>query len=185
MARGIYLVGFSGSGKSTIAKLIGEKLGWPACDLDSMIVRQTGLSIPQIFEQEGESGFRFREAEALRAASSSEPFIVATGGGTIVREENRSFMASKGWIVCLEAKPQTILARIQKQVAEAEENAERPLLQASDPLEQIQVLKRARQAVYGEADWTIHTDRLSREQVVMEVIRAADLLNRVAGDAML
>jgi shikimate kinase len=177
MTRGIYLVGFSGSGKSTIARLIGEKIGWPASDLDAMIVAQSGLSIPEIFEIEGEPEFRRREADALRAASSNGPFIVATGGGTIVREDNRAYMAENGWIICLEAKPQTILARILKQVQSEEENAVRPLLNAVDPLEQIRNLKKARQLVYGEADWTIHTDRLSREQVVAEVIRAAELLS--------
>ena len=177
MARGIYLVGFSGSGKSTIAKLIGEKLGWPAYDLDAMIVLRSGIAIPEIFEREGESGFRVREAEALRAATSNGPFVVATGGGTVVRDENRAYMAGNGWIVCLEAQPPTILARILKQLESEEENAERPLLNAADPLEQIKMLKRARQMAYGEADWTIHTDRLTREQVVAEVIRAAELLS--------
>ena len=175
--RGIYLVGFSGSGKSTIAKLIGEKLGWPSRDLDAMIVAQSGLSIPEIFELEGESGFRVREADALRTASSNGPFVVATGGGTIVRDENRAFMAGKGWIICLEAKPKTILTRILKQMEAAEENAVRPMLSAADPLEQIKTLKKSRQLVYVEADWTIHTDRLTREQVVAEVIRAAELLS--------
>jgi shikimate kinase len=99
MARGIYLVGFSGSGKSTIAKLIGEKLQWPACDLDELFVERSGLTIPAIFQREGEPGFRLREAEALRAVSGSGPFVVATGGGTVVRAENRLFMSSKGWII--------------------------------------------------------------------------------------
>jgi shikimate kinase len=175
--RGIYLIGFSGSGKSTIAKMIGEKLTWPACDLDAMIVAQSGLTIPEIFEREGESGFRQREAEVLRAASSNGPFVVATGGGTIVREENRDYMAGKGWIICLEAQPETILSRIVKQMEFAEENAVRPMLSAPDPLEQIKNLKKLRQLVYSEADWTIHTDRLTREQVVVEVIRAAELLS--------
>jgi shikimate kinase len=179
--RGIYLVGFSGSGKSTIAKMIGEKLAWPACDLDAIIVAQSGLTIPEIFEREGESGFRRREAEVLRAASSNGPFVVATGGGTIVRDENRAYMSSKGWIICLEAQPQTILSRIAKQMEAAEENAIRPMLNAQDPLEQIKNLKKSRQLVYSEADWTIHTDRLTREQVVSEVIRAAELLSRSTG----
>jgi shikimate kinase / 3-dehydroquinate synthase len=176
MARGIYLVGFSGSGKSTIARLIGEKLNWPACDLDDLIVQRIGLTIPEIFQREGEPGFRSREAEALRDASSNDSFVVATGGGTVVRSENRVFMARKGWIICLEAQPQTILTRIQKQLKRAEVNAIRPLLDAVYPLDQIRALKHTRQSAYGLADWTIHTDRLTEEQVAMEVIRAADML---------
>jgi len=177
MARGIYLVGFSGSGKSTIAKLIGERLGWPACDLDDLIVERTGMTIPVIFQREGEPGFRLREAEALRAASDSGPFVVATGGGTVVRAENRLFMASKGWIINLEARPQTLLARIQQQLKESDDpKAIRPMLDAVYPLDQIRALKHTRQSAYALADWTIHTDRLTAEEVAAEAIRAADML---------
>jgi shikimate kinase / 3-dehydroquinate synthase len=176
MARGIYLVGFSGAGKSTIAKLIGERLGWPSCDLDELIVERSGLTIPAIFEQEGEPGFRLREAEALHVASSNGPFIVATGGGTVVRPENRSYMASHGWIICLEAQPQTILTRVQSQLKRSGANAIRPLLDSVYPLDQIRALKHTRQSAYSLANWTVHTDRLTHEQVAAEVIRAADLL---------
>jgi shikimate kinase/3-dehydroquinate synthase len=176
MARGIYLVGFSGSGKSTIAKSIGDTLQWPACDLDELIVERSGMTIPLIFQQEGEPGFRLRETEALRAASSSGPFVVATGGGTVVRPENRNLMASKGWIICLEAQPQTLLGRIQQQLKEFDPKAIRPMLDAVYPLDQIRALKHTRQSAYGLADWTVHTDRLTTEQVAAEVIRAADIL---------
>jgi shikimate kinase len=180
MARGIYLVGFSGTGKSSIAKLVGEMLNWPSCDIDELIVTQSGFSIPVIFEQEGEPGFRHRETEALRTASINAPFIVATGGGAIVRPENRSYMASKGWIICLEAQPETILTRVESQLRNSEANAIRPMLDSVNPLDHIRALKHARQSAYSLADWTIHTDRLTREQVAAEVIRAAELLERSA-----
>ncbi len=176
MARGIFLVGFSGSGKSTIAKRLGEKLQWPACDLDEIIAERSGMSISLIFEREGEAGFRLREAEALRAISSQGSFVVATGGGTIVSPDNRTFMAGKGWLICLEARPQTLLARIQRQSADAKPGALRPLLDAVDPLDQIRALKHARQSAYAYADWTVTTDRLTGEQVVDEVIRAIEML---------
>ena len=163
MARGIYLVGFSGTGKSTIAKLIGETLQWPACDLDELIVERSGMTIPAIFQQEGEPGFRLRESEALRAASSSGRFVVATGGGTVVRPENRNFMASKGWIICLEAHPQTLLGRIQQQLKASDPRAIRPMLDSIYPLDQIRALKHTRQSAYGLTDWTVHTDRLTAE----------------------
>ena len=177
-AKGIYLVGFSGSGKSTIAQLIGARLGWPVYDLDRVIVERSGMSIPVIFKREGEAGFRVREAEALRAVSNAAPFVVATGGGTIVRAENRRFMEAQGWIIALEGRPEILHTRIEQQLQRAEPGAIRPLLDAVYPLEQVRALKHSRQSAYAQADWTVHTDRLSPDQVAAEVIRAAQVLEQ-------
>ena len=174
--RGVYLIGFSGTGKSTIAELIGERLRCPCYDLDQVIVESSGMTIPVIFAREGEPGFRSREAEALRAVSNSGPFVIAAGGGTPIRAENRLFMASKGWIICLEGRPETLLTRIQQQLKDADPNAVRPMLDAVYPLDQIRALKHSRQSVYALADWTVHTDRLTPDQVAEEVIRAVGLL---------
>ncbi len=174
--RGIYLVGFSGSGKSTIAQLLGTRLDWPVYDLDRVIVERSGMTIPVIFKSEGEAGFRARESEALREVSNSAPFVVATGGGTFVKMENRRFMEGKGWIIALEGRPEILHARIELQLRRAEPGAIRPLLDAVYPLEQVRALKHSRQSVYALADWTVHTDRLSPDQVVAEVIRAVELL---------
>jgi shikimate kinase len=177
-ARGIYLVGFSGTGKSTIARIVSAKLQWPACDLDELIVERCGRSIAEIFQQEGEPGFRQREAEALHAVSSQGAFVVATGGGIVVREENRQYMAGKGWVICLEAQPHTILARVQRQALESDPKGVRPMLDAADRLEKIRSLKNARQSAYACADWTVHTDRLTAEEIAAEVIRAVEILER-------
>jgi shikimate kinase len=175
-ARGIYLIGFSGTGKSTIARAVAAQRNWPAFDLDDLIAERAGRTIPAIFEQEGEAGFRLREAEALQEVSASGRFVVATGGGAPVRLENRRLMASGGWVITLEARPETVHARIQQQLQHADPGAVRPLLDAVHPLERIRALKQARQTVYSLADWTIHTDRLSTAQVAAEVIRATELL---------
>ena len=174
--RGIYLVGFSGSGKSTIAQRLAERLHRQSCDLDELIVERSGMSILSIFNQEGEQGFRARETDALIAASNAGAFVIATGGGTVVRAENRNLMASNGWIVFLEAQPPVLHSRIQQQLKESDPRAIRPLLDAVYPLDQIRSLKHTRQPAYGLADWTVHTDRLTEDQVVDEVIRAVDIL---------
>jgi shikimate kinase len=174
--RGIYLIGFSGTGKSTIAQLAADRLGWPARDLDAVIVERSGMTIPAIFEREGEAGFRRREAEALREVAPTAPFVLATGGGAALDPENRRLMASTGWIVALEARPEAIHARIQGQLGSAAPDAVRPLLGAADALDRIRALKEARQPVYALADWTVHTDRLTPAQVAAEVVRAARLL---------
>jgi shikimate kinase len=179
--RAIYLVGFSGSGKSTIAKLIGSMLQCPAYDLDDIIVETSGMNIPEIFQKEGESGFRRRESEALRSLSNSGQCVIATGGGTVVSPENRRFMESKGWIVFLEGRPETLLARLQQHLKDSGTTAVRPLLDAANPLDQLLALKHSRQSVYALADWTVHTDRLTPEQVAAEVVRAAELLDQ-SGD---
>ncbi len=174
---GIYLAGFSGTGKSTIARLIAGKMGCPAFDLDQLIVEASGMPIPLIFEREGEEGFRRRESEALRTVSGEEAFVVATGGGAVLREENRRLMSAHGWIVCLEGLPETLYARLQAQLEnEGGPEAVRPLLDAEDPLEKLRTLKQSRQHLYALADWTVHTDRLTPEQVAAEVVRAVDLL---------
>jgi shikimate kinase len=179
MAKGIYLIGFSGTGKSTVAHFVGSRLGYPYFDLDQVIVERSGMTIPIIFAREGESGFRLRETEALRALSSAGPFVIATGGGAPVRPENRSIMAELGWIICLEARPEILLARIRHQLEDADPNAIRPMLDGADPLDQIRTLKNSRQSAYALADWTVHTDRLTPQQVAEEVIHAVALLEKV------
>lgn len=179
--RSIYLIGFSGSGKSTIAGLVGAQLAWPVYDLDRIIAERSGMSIPMIFEREGEASFRARETEALHALATMRPCIVATGGGAAVREENRHLMATSGWIVNLEGRPETLHARMQQQLQRADPAAIRPMLDAAYPLERIRTLKDSRQSVYALADWTVHTDRLNAAQVAAEVIRAVELLEQTNG----
>ncbi len=176
--RSIYLIGFSGTGKSTIARLLGAQLGLPVYDLDSMIAERSGMSIPAIFEREGEPGFRDRETAALQAVAGLGACVVATGGGAPLRDENRRLMSGSGWVIALEGRPETMHARMQRQRQQADPAALRPLLDAADPLEKLRALKQGRQAVYALADWTVHTDRLSAEQVAAEIVRAVALLEQ-------
>ena len=177
--RNIYLIGFSGTGKSTVARLLGAELGWPDRDVDQLIVAQSGMAIPAIFAAEGEEGFRVRESLALRTAAEVRPAVVATGGGAVLRDENRTLMAATGWVITLEARPETIQQRIAAQLRQAAPDAVRPLLNAADQLEQARALKQYRQPLYALTDWTVHTDRLNAEQVAAEIIRAVDLLEKL------
>ncbi len=175
-ARNIYLTGFSGSGKSTIARLLSTHLACPAYDLDQLIVEQAGMSIPAIFAQEGEAGFRERESAALRDVAGRAPCVVATGGGAPLRAENRALMAESGWVVVLEARPETLHERMLAQRAAADPAAARPLMDSASPLEHIRALKERRQPIYALADWTVHTDRLSQAQITAEIVRALAIL---------
>jgi 3-dehydroquinate dehydratase type I len=171
--RPIYLIGFSGTGKSTVARLLGARLGRPACDLDALIVERTGRTIADIFANDGEPAFRQIEADTLRAAARRDDSpIVATGGGVPTFPANRATMAATGWTICLEASPETLYQRL-KDTVEV-----RPLLQATDPLDHIRTLKATRQPAYALAHWTIHTDRLTPVQAAAEVAHAIALLER-------
>ena len=166
----IFLTGFSFTGKSLVAPLIAQALGWRAVDLDDLIEEAAGMPVPQIFADEGEPGFRRREREALWEACRQEGIVVATGGGVILAEENRRAMGEGGFVVCLEARPETIWRRLQQPGGRP--RSERPLLQGGDPLSRIRALKGLRQPLYALADCAVHTDELSPEQVAAEVVRA-------------
>lgn len=179
--RTIYLTGFSGTGKSTVGQLLSARLGLPFRDLDDAIAAAAGKPIPAIFAAEGEDGFRWRERAALQAAAAGGGAIVSTGGGIVVDPANRALMRESGWVICLEALPETILARVTAHQRAGAARAARPLLDAPDPLPRIRDLKASRQAAYADAHWTVHTDHLTPEQVAGEVARAIGLLGGAAG----
>ncbi len=168
--RRVFLTGFSFTGKSRVAPLAAQTLGWRGLDLDDLIEKAAGKPVPAVFADEGEAAFRLRETEALRRACREIEVVVATGGGVVLAEENRRLMAENGFVVCLEARPQTILSRLQ-QPSDREES-ERPLLRGDDPLGRILRLKAQRQPLYALADFTVHTDDMSPELVAEEVVRA-------------
>ncbi len=164
----IVLTGFSGGGKSTVASLVAERLGWRAIDCDDEIERLAGKPIPRIFAEDGERHFRALESRALGAALDCEGAVIAAGGGAVVAGTNRRAMAERAMIVCLEARPETIHGRL----ASSPDASERPLLAGDDPLARIRELKSRRQPVYALADATIHTDDLSAEDVAVAILRA-------------
>jgi shikimate kinase/3-dehydroquinate synthase len=167
-AQRIILTGFSGTGKTEVARLVAERLGWQAVDSDDAIVEAAGKPIPTIFAQDGESHFRSLEHSVLRQLCSRPKLVIGAGGGAIVAADNRRLMADGGFIVCLEARPETILKRLRPQFES--DPAARPLLATPDPLARIRELKSFRQPYYALADQTVHTDGLTMEQVAAEVV---------------
>lgn len=169
-AQRIILTGFSGTGKTEVARLIAERLGWQAVDSDDTIVEAAGKPIPAIFRDDGETHFRTLEHTALGELCSQTKIVIAAGGGAVLSAENRQLMADGSFIVCLEARPETILARLRPQLDS--DPVARPLLATADPLGRIRELKSFRQPYYALADHTVHTDGLTMEQVAAEVVHA-------------
>ncbi|MEE8370143.1 MAG: 3-dehydroquinate synthase [Dehalococcoidia bacterium] len=167
----IVLTGFSGSGKSLVAPLVADRLRWQVIDTDSLVERAAGKPITEIFARDGEPHFRELEADAVREACASDKAVVSVGGGAVLRPDNRRLLAVGGFVVCLEARPETVLRRL-REAASAEEPLDRPLLAGPDPIYRIRELKAARQPFYALADHSVHTDGLSPDAIAEEVVRA-------------
>jgi 3-dehydroquinate synthase len=176
----IVLTGFSGTGKSLVAKEVAQRLNWNFIDTDDEIVKLACKPIAEIFQQDGEKKFRKLEYEIIEKACQQRQTIIAVGGGAIVGSRNYKLLAENGFIVCLEAKPETIYQRLFHEAAEPEI---RPLLSTKNPLERIRQLKAQRQPYYANADWTVHTDNLSISEVAEEVVKARKLLHFAYNEA--
>ena len=173
-ASNIVITGFSGTGKSLVAREIAGQLGWDFIDTDAEIVKLAGKSIAEVFQQDGEAKFRELEREVIKRASRRSHKVIATGGGAIVDSQNHAQLARKGFIVCLDAKPETIYQRLFQEGSHGSEI--RPLLEGDNPLERIRQLKARRQPYYDDVDLVINTDDLSISEVAGKVIRAWGLL---------
>ena len=169
--KNIFITGFSGSGKTTVGRIAARLLGWEFVDLDEEIEKAAGTTIEQIFARHGEAHFRRLESERLAAACESDMQVVSTGGGIVVDWRNRRAMERGGTVVCLEARPETLFARVERQAREDAEASARPMLFADDALARIRSLKARRQFAYTHARLIVHTDDLSPEQAAMEVVR--------------
>lgn len=166
----LILTGFSGTGKSAVGPLVAKQLGWAFVDTDDIVEKRAGRPILQIFADDGEQAFRDLESGALHEACSRDKFVIATGGGAVLRPENRRLLAESSVIVCLEAWPETIYKRLTDRADT--QPLDRPLLAGGDPLGRIRELKDARAHLYALCDWSVHTDGLSVDEVVAEVVRA-------------
>ncbi|MDR3676012.1 MAG: shikimate kinase [Acidobacteriota bacterium] len=157
----IYLLGFMGSGKSTVGKLLANALGWPLIDLDTLIEAGQGLSIREIFENSGEPFFRQVEHAALTEASKVEPAVIALGGGTFAQPPNVELIReSGGATVWLDCPPQILRER-----CEGMEN--RPLFRDLQSFEQLFL---DRLPYYRLADFRISTEGRAPEEVVEQIL---------------
>lgn len=160
----IFLIGLSGGGKSTVGRIVAQRLGWEFADSDDEIERVARRSIPELFATEGEARFREREAEVLRTLAAREPIVVATGGGAPTTPESRAALGS-GFVVWLAVSP----AEAARRLAGNPLNSERPLL-AGDTRARLEALLQARLELYRGADAAIDVDELDPEQVADEVV---------------
>jgi shikimate kinase len=165
----LFLIGFMGSGKTTVGGLLAERLGWSFADLDELIVRAAGLSVAEIFAREGEEGFRRRETEAVRAASSGRRAVVATGGGAACREENLALMLGAGRVVALAISAAEAVRRTGSRSG-------RPLLDGSaDPLGAATALLAKREPFYARAHLRVETDSLTPDETAGAIVAGLGL----------
>jgi shikimate kinase len=162
----IYLVGLMGAGKTTIGRSLARRLDWRFIDTDREIERRTGVSIPTIFEIEGEEGFRQRESQVIAEFSEENACVVATGGGSVLREENRTAMRAAGFVVYLDVPPQTLWERTRY-------DKHRPLLQVADPLSKLSQLFTARDPLYRDvANLVVNGGQMSAQSVLQHLLKA-------------
>ena len=167
--KSLVLIGFMGSGKSTVGRKLQDRLGYPLVDTDQEIEKRAGKSISEIFAEDGEDAFRKMETELLRELNSPEAprRIISTGGGIIGREENRKLLREIGYVVWLKAPAETILERTAK-------NKSRPLLQTDNPMVQIDELMKKRQPLYEEtAHQPVSTADLDSDEVATGILECA------------
>jgi shikimate kinase len=164
MSRNIFLIGPMGAGKTTIGRQLARLMRMEFLDSDHEIEKRTGVTIPIIFEIEGEAGFRKRETTMLDELTRKENLVLATGGGAVLAEENRRMLRKRGVVVYLEATVESLFERTRK-------SRNRPLLETEDRRAKLQELMDVREPLYRqEADLIIHTDTRSPGSVAREIM---------------
>ncbi|MDO8489380.1 MAG: shikimate kinase [Candidatus Omnitrophota bacterium] len=161
----IYLVGFMGTGKTTVGRLLAAQKKWNFVDLDELIELKEQRRIVDIFAKEGEPYFRKIEKKFLKQISTQKKFVVACGGGVVLDKDNIKLMKKTGILICLCANCEEILKRVSS-------STHRPILNVGKPRERIELLLKMRAPYYMQADKMIDTSGLSVKQVVQKVLKA-------------
>ena len=163
------LVGLPGSGKSTIGRQLARRLGLPFFDSDAVIEQRIGCPIREFIEQSGEQRFRDIESEVIAALAAGEPKVLSTGGGSVLRDENRRVLRDQTWVVYLRSSPEELFRRVRH-------DRNRPLLQVDDPLQKLRDLHAQRDPLYAEtAHFTIDTGRPSVATLVNMIVMQLDM----------
>lgn len=160
----IILTGFMGSGKSTVGMRLAERLKMEFVDLDREIEKVTGMSVNQIFKRYGEIRFRSEENLMVEKLAKRDGLVIATGGGTVLREENMQILRNNGIIILLEASPEDIFARVSRK------RGTRPLLRKNLTIENIEAMLADRDPFYQQADHRINTSGKDLDTIVKEIM---------------
>ncbi len=161
----LYLVGFMGTGKTTVGRTVAHRLGFAMIDSDHEIEKQRKKTIPEIFATDGEAAFRVMERVFIEGGHPVERAVVSCGGGLVVQPGMLELLKQKGVVICLHASLETILHRTQG-------NRNRPLLDVEDPFDRIRALYAVREPIYNKAGTVILTDGRTMLDIVQHVLRA-------------
>ncbi len=160
----LFLVGPMGAGKSTVGRLLAERLGYVFHDSDHEIEARTGATIPMIFDIEGEAGFRRREAQVIDELTQLPDIVLATGGGAVLKSDNRKHLRSRGFVIYLRSDVDNLFNRVRH-------DRSRPLLQNENPKETLAAILKEREPLYQEvADLVVKTEDVPVAQVVRKIL---------------
>jgi shikimate kinase len=169
----LFLIGYRGSGKTTVAAALAQRLAWPWIDADAEIERRAGRSIQQIFADAGEPAFRDLESAVVADLARGDRHVIALGGGAVLRDENRQALEGRGTVIWLTAPPETLLARISADPATRER---RPNLTSAGGLAEIRSLLAARTPLYAAlANLTIDAGSRPADEIAAEIVRRLSL----------
>ena len=167
--KNIYLIGLMGAGKSTVGRMLAKRLGKTFFDSDHEIEKRCGVKIPTIFEMEGEEGFRKRESAVIKDLTQMQDIVLATGGGSVLLSENRTYLHENGYVVYLRANPHELWVRTRNDKG-------RPLLNTTDPQKKLKELFEIRDPLYTSiAHQTVETGKPNVNQLTNKLVMQLEL----------
>jgi shikimate kinase len=168
----LILVGMMGSGKTTMGRALAKHLGKVFVDSDEEIIKRTGVTVPHIFDIEGESGFRLREAATIRELAGRDNMVLATGGGAVLDDQNRAVLQQNGIVIYLKANVHDLWQRTRH-------DRNRPLLQTRDPYAKLNELFQQRDPLYQQvSDIVVQSGKQSVHALMLNLIDKIDAFKK-------